>query len=226
MPNINDTLPREIAIGRRLEHPNIVKTITWGIKQKQKELWIVLELCAGGSLSDRFKQPVKPGAPNFKEIRRIAVEIARGMDYIHGKGLLHGDLSANNIMFDASGTAKITDFGMVRQFNSGTIKTSTFGTVSYMAPEIIKQGQLRPSADVYSFGVIMWELVDGRKAWDKMHHVQVMAHKLSDPLLRVSNHTAGAFFQPIIDICMSPDHAERPTFAEVIQFLEATMSKT
>jgi hypothetical protein len=227
IPNVNDTLPREIAIGKRLDHPNIIKTITWGIKQKQKELWIVLELCAGGSLSDQLKKPNgQQTAQSFREIRRIALEIAYGMKYIHGMGLLHGDLSANNIMFDASGTVKVTDFGMVRQFDSGTIKTSTFGTVSYMAPEIIKQGQLRPSADVYSFGVILWELVDGRKAWGDMRHVQVMAQKLSDPLLRVSNHRAGAWFQPIIDICMSADHTQRPTFAEVIEFLEATMIKT
>ena len=215
--NAQEQLPKEIEIGKTLNHQNVIKIIAWAIRPRVRELWIVLELCVNGSLADMIK---KQNSPPLHRMVKIFTEIAKGMSYIHSQGLIHGDLSANNILFDATHTAKISDFGMIRQYTAGqTVITSTYGTLAYTAPERLKTGEIRASSDVYAFGVIVWELVTGRRAWSDMQHVQIMVNKLQDPLLILSRGDVSCF-QPMIDSCMDTNQSKRPTFETLIDMLQ------
>ncbi|MDO5133236.1 MAG: WD40 repeat domain-containing serine/threonine-protein kinase [Eubacteriales bacterium] len=101
----------------------------------------------------------------------ISVQIARGMAYAHGRGLVHRDLKPANIMFDADGTAKITDFGLAALRNRDDAQGRGFGTAAYAAPEQQRGLSTGPAADLWSFGVLLLELFLGERLWKNSLYV-------------------------------------------------------
>ena len=100
------------------------------------------------------------------------------MTYLHELGILHGDLSGNNVLFASNMDAKVCDFGLSRLASPATVATETHGTVAYMPPELLGRGLLSKATDVYSFGVILFELFSGSRAYPGMQAPQIMASKL------------------------------------------------
>ncbi|HMC89684.1 MAG TPA: serine/threonine-protein kinase, partial [Gemmataceae bacterium] len=145
----------------RLQHPNIVQIYEVG--EHQGRPFLSLEYVAGGSLQDKVAdtpQPERDGA-------MLAQTLARAVHYTHQHGILHRDLKPNNILLTADGTPKISDFGLAKLLDKGSGATRTealLGTPSYMAPEQAAgdTGKIGASADIYSLGAILYELLTGR----------------------------------------------------------------
>lgn len=137
-----------------LRHPNIV--LFYGACVKYPDLALVLEFCERKSLMNLLADKSVP--LSWMDKRRIALEIARGMNYLHSfqPPIIHRDLKSLNVLIDEHLRAKIGDFGWTRP--KADKMTAKIGTFQWMAPEVITSESYSEKADVYSFGIILWEI--------------------------------------------------------------------
>lgn len=151
---------REAAILKGLEHPNIVTLRDFD--DEGERLFLVMDYVKGESLAERLERKVRlPLAAAWD----LMEEILSALDYAHDQGVIHRDIKPENVLLDEEGHAQITDFGIAAAESSDTLtQTGTrLGTPSYMAPEQIRgQHRLRPQADLYSAGVLFYEMLSGR----------------------------------------------------------------
>jgi tetratricopeptide (TPR) repeat protein len=145
----------------RLQHPNIVHIYEVG--ECDGRPFLCLEYVEGGSLLRKIAGLAQPE----REAARLIETLARAVQYMHQRGILHRDLKPNNVLLTADGTPKITDFGLAKLLDAGAGPTQTetmIGTPSYMAPEQAASDaqKVGPPADVYSLGAILYELLTGR----------------------------------------------------------------
>ena len=114
---------------------------------------------AGGSVFDWMRAR---GPPALLVLLKMGAEVARGMDYLHKRRVVHRDLKAANLLLDDAGCVKIADFGVARLLDAGGgVMTAETGTYRWMAPEIITHAPYDEKADVYSYGILLWELLTG-----------------------------------------------------------------
>lgn len=156
----------EFRAAEILRHRNVVKTIDRGLWNGYP--FIVFEFMAGGTLYDLIKSRDRiPGA----EILSVAEQVAAGIDYAHTQGRVHRDISPSNILLetDVWGRVAISDFGIARilgaveaHFTRDVPSSILEGTPAYVAPEAFTVGSLTPSADIYSFGVVLFEMIAGK----------------------------------------------------------------
>ncbi len=154
---------REVQIVSTLEHRSIVPVYDYGELEGQP--YIVMRYMAGGSVDERLRS----GPLNIESILAIYEQIGPGLDYAHSKGILHRDLKPSNVLMDESGGAFLTDFGIARLLSegAGTITThGVVGTPSYMSPEQAQGKPLDNRSDVYSLGVMLFELSTGRRPFE------------------------------------------------------------
>ena len=147
----------EIALLSQMNHPNVISFLGAVLDRDAGNICLVTELCERGTLEELLRSPTEP----LSWLRRLqmARAIALGMDYLHARaGIIQRDLKAANLLVTRSYDVKIADFGLSRPLAPGTMKTYC-GTPAYMAPEIVRQEDYSEMADVYSFGIIMWELL-------------------------------------------------------------------
>lgn len=156
----------------RLHHRNLVALLGYCIEDD--DLFLVYEYMAGGSL-DQHLHKNEDGVCrlDWKARLRCAVEVAQGLEYLHSHAnpsLVHRDIKSGNILFDDEMHAKIADFGLSKPLSPGqdpTISTRVRGTHGYVDPEYLMTGQPSNKNDVYSYGVVLLELITGRKAIQK-----------------------------------------------------------
>lgn len=167
-PNNDEFLDREIGILMNANHPTIVKFIGFSTRDfhGDNNITIIMELAEKGSLADILKQIRLNNIPiNFTNTTRqlILIGISRGMKYLHDRNILHRDLKPDNVLLNNEYYPLITDFGMSKYFNVGHSKSQSRegGTLIYMAPEIIDDKPCGRKVDVYSFGILMFEVVTG-----------------------------------------------------------------
>ncbi|EFA76815.1 putative transmembrane protein [Heterostelium album PN500] len=225
--NIEDNVFfKEVAILSILRHPNVLQFL--GVCAEQDKNCIVTEYMGGGSLdrliSDRYFLFLNH--PEFAW--RIALDIAKGMFYLHDwkpNPILHRDLSTKNILLDETfSLAKVADFGLSRE--QGFEMTASVGYLPFQAPEVFIGELYTPKADVYSFGILLWCIVSGEQPTGELPPLK-MAHMAAYenyrpplPDLKIQ------MWQPLVNLiqmCWKPNPEERPTFAFVLDFLEANM---
>ncbi|CAL9079279.1 unnamed protein product [Musa textilis] len=159
----------ELDLLRRIRHPNIVSLLGYCVHEGAQ--FLVYELMQNGSLEAQLHGPSHGSALTWHMRVKIALDIARGLEYLHehcNPPVIHRDLKCSNILLDSDFNAKISDFGLsvsVGNHNKGGIKLS--GTVGYVAPEYLLDGKLTEKSDVYAFGVVLLELLMGRKPVEK-----------------------------------------------------------
>ncbi|KAJ8465862.1 hypothetical protein OPV22_028414 [Ensete ventricosum] len=159
----------ELDLLRRIRHPNIVSLLGYCVHEEAR--FLVYELMQNGSLEAQLHGPSHGSALTWHVRVKIALDIARGLEYLHehcNPPVIHRDLKCSNILLDSDFNAKISDFGLavtVGNHNKGGIKLS--GTVGYVAPEYLLDGKLTEKSDVYAFGVVLLELLMGRKPVEK-----------------------------------------------------------
>ncbi|KAK9158797.1 hypothetical protein Scep_005371 [Stephania cephalantha] len=166
---------REVALMKRLRHPNIV--LFMGAVTKPPNLSIVTEYLSRGSL---YRLLHKSGVREMLDMRRrlsMAYDVANGMNYLHRRNppIVHRDLKSPNLLVDMKYTVKVCDFGLSRlKENTFLSSKSAAGTPEWMAPEVLRDEPSNEKSDIYSFGVILWELVTMQLPWSNLTQAQVV----------------------------------------------------
>eukprot|EP00803_Ostreobium_quekettii_P002933 evm.model.scf_229.13 EVM.evm.TU.scf_229.13 scf_229:112858-115029(+) len=200
------------------------------------ETWIVLEYCDRGSLAkaiaDGFFQlrgPVK--AYRVTHALRTALEVAHAMNYLHSVRIIHGDLKPGNVLLkgdnsDPRGfTCKVGDFGLSRFLaEESHIQTFTCGTVTHMPPELLKGGVLTPAADVYSFGVLMWELMSGHRPYPGKTQREIVLAVVDGERPAITDEFIPEY-AAMLHACWDADYARRPSFPALIERLREMLDK-
>ncbi|KAJ7528438.1 hypothetical protein O6H91_15G003700 [Diphasiastrum complanatum] len=162
----------EIAVLTKVRHRHLVALLGYCIDGYEKLL--VYEYLSSGTLGQHLFEYVKLGWKplSWKKRLSIALDVARGMEYLHGlahRSFIHRDLKPSNILLDDDFRAKVSDFGLVKLAPEGkySVETKLAGTFGYLAPEYAVTGRVTTKADVFSFGVVLMELISGRRALDE-----------------------------------------------------------
>ncbi|KAF5445490.1 hypothetical protein F2P56_034536 [Juglans regia] len=163
----------EVLLMKRLRHPNVV--LFMGAVTRPPNLSIVTEFLPRGSLYRLIHRPNN----QLDERRRLrmALDAARGMNYLHNCSpiIVHRDLKSPNLLVDKNWVVKVCDFGLSRIKNSTFLSSrSTAGTAEWMAPEVLRNEPANEKCDIYSFGVILWELSTLQQPWGGMNPMQVV----------------------------------------------------
>ena len=155
-------LQREAEVCGALQHPNIVTLYDVGYEEGRIS-WLALEYVAGETLLELLKRH-RPQPLPLEVTLRIAGDILRGLAYAHRQGIVHRDIKPANVLIAQDGTAKIADFGIARpQGSSMTLAGSLLGTPNYMSPEQVKGTGTTPQSDLFSMGVVLFEMLTARK---------------------------------------------------------------
>lgn len=197
---------------------------------QHKETWLVQEHCDLGSLghSIELKLLHRGGKVDMNAILLTCADIARGMEYLHSRNVIHGDLKCTNVLLcssvqDPRGfVAKVADFGLSRQMavNVTHISTNTVGTLTHMPPELLRGGKLVPKGDVYSFGIMMWEILMGKSPFDGWTAPQLLRSVLIEKWRPTFPDFAQHGFNGLGLQCLKEDPEDRPSFCEVLKRLE------
>ncbi|KFK43966.1 hypothetical protein AALP_AA1G197400 [Arabis alpina] len=209
----------EVRMMRRLRHPNIV--LFMGAVTRPPNLSIVTEFLPRGSLYRLIHRP--NNQLDERKRLRMALDAARGMNYLHSCNpvIVHRDLKSPNLLVDKNWVVKVCDFGLSRMKLSTYLSSkSTAGTAEWMAPEVLRNEPADEKCDVYSYGVILWELFTLQQPWGKMNPMQVVgAVGFQHRRLEIPDHVDPAIAD-IIRKCWQTDPRLRPSFAEIMTSLK------
>ncbi|EQC35647.1 TKL protein kinase [Saprolegnia diclina VS20] len=226
----NVEIQQEAIVMKRLTHPNIVLFMEAGFYQGS--ICIISEYCARGSLRDVLSNAY---ALNGRSIIwpmkiRLALGLAYGLQYLHNSQMIHRDLKSPNILVDETWHAKIADFGTLRlaeivrsqNHHVSPEMTGLVGTTRWMAPEVIKGNkQYTEKIDIYSLGVILWELIDGRKLpYDEIRwNHQIEAAIVQGKRPTIIANSCPPRWKVLVSMCWQVDPTQRPTIAQLIRSL-------
>ncbi|KAE8651354.1 hypothetical protein Csa_001088 [Cucumis sativus] len=223
--NLNETVRREfvqeIHIMRKLRHKNVVQFI--GASTRPPSLFIVTEYMSGGSLHDFLHQ--QKGVLSFPSLLRVAVDVSKGMDYLHQKNIIHRDLKAANLLMDEYGVIKVADFGVARVLAQSGVMTAETGTYRWMAPEVIEHKPYDHKADVYSFGIVLWELLTGQLPYNNLTPLQAAIGVVQKGLRPKIPRHAHPMIVDLLEKCWLQDPSLRPEFSEITRLLQQTPPK-
>lgn len=198
---------------KSISHPNIATCLEYSTKGPL--YWIALEFL------ERKANELTGKCGNEEEENRLVVflsEVISAVAYIHGRGYIHRDMCMDNLLVDKSGAAKLIDFGLTTPMDSSVAKGRA-GTPSYMAPEMIRSWTHTELTDIYSFGVVMYELITGRKPFRGRFKEERMTRSLNiNPMLPSQ---LGLYCSPeleeLLKECLEKDPARRIQSAREIQ---------
>jgi eukaryotic-like serine/threonine-protein kinase len=212
---------REARAVAQLAHPNIVTVIDRG--EQDGRQFIVFEYVDGMNLKELMTQegPVSP-----REAIELALQVARGLSFAHESGLVHRDVKPQNVLLDADGRAKVTDFGIAQSLDvkGMTITGTVMGTSNYIAPEQARGQAVDEQTDVYSLGCVLYELLVGEVPFEGDNFVAVAMRHVNDPVpsVRDVRPDVPPRLDWAIQTAMAKDHDERfDSMADFAAELEA-----
>ncbi|KAI5078479.1 hypothetical protein GOP47_0006150 [Adiantum capillus-veneris] len=239
----------EVEMLSRLHHRNLVKLIGYYASRDSSQHLLCYELISNGSLEAWLHGPQGSTQPlNWDTRLKIALDAARGLAYLHEDSqpcVIHRDFKASNILLETDFHAKVADFGLAKLAPEGAINyvaTQVMGTFGYVAPEYAMTGHLLVKSDVYSYGVVLLELLSGRKPVD-MSQPQGQENLVTwaRPMLRdrerlgeladsrlECKYPKEDFVQvaAIAAACVAPEASQRPTMGEVVQSLRMLQTQS
>jgi len=148
----------EILVMKESQHPNIVNFLgSYLVKSNELWLWVVVEYMEGGALTDIIEN----NTLDEDQISGICLETCKGLAHLHSQSIIHRDIKSNNILLDAQGRVKITDFGFCAKLTDQKPKRAIMvGTPYYMAPEVVKQKEYGAKVDIWSLGIMAIEMIE------------------------------------------------------------------
>jgi len=173
-----ERLKREIVTARRITHPNVIRIHEFGMDDESGEAFISMEVLPGGSLEEEMRGGVLP----MNRAINIAIGICEGLGSAHEQGIIHRDLKPENVLFAADGRAKLVDFGLAR--TAGSTQHTVWGvtgTPRFMSPEQSLGGPATPRTDVYSMGVVLFQLFTGQFPFDGRNIEELAQKHAEDP---------------------------------------------
>ncbi|XP_041108791.1 mitogen-activated protein kinase kinase kinase 21-like [Polyodon spathula] len=219
------SVKQEAKLFSMLQHPNIIQLE--GVCLQEPNLCLVMEYARGGTLNRALAGRRIP--PHI--LVNWAVQIARGMHYLHEESvvpIIHRDLKSSNILLIekienndiGKKTLKITDFGLAREWHN-TTKMSAAGTYSWMAPEVIKSSLFSKGSDIWSYGVLLWELLTGEVPYRGIDGLAVAYGVAVNKLTLPIPSTCPEQFSKLMEECWEQDPHIRPSFTAILEQLAA-----
>ena len=184
-----DSFRRESQAAASLSHPNIVNI--YDVGKEGNIHYIVMELIEGRALSDYIKEQ---GPMPYPKVIAISKQIAAALSFAHKNHIIHRDVKPHNIMMTPNGTAKITDFGIAKAVNAATIVDSTdgiIGSVHYFSPEQARGGYVDEKSDIYSLGIVMYEMLTGNVPFDGDNPVNIALMHINGEMTPPSDLVSG-----------------------------------
>ncbi|XP_047948730.1 integrin-linked protein kinase 1-like [Salvia hispanica] len=221
----------ELALLQKIRHPNVVQFL--GAVTQSSPMMIVTEYLPKGDLHEYLKKkgPLKPATA-----LRFAMDIARGMNYLHenkSEAIVHRDLEPSNILLDDSGHLKVADFGVskllkvAKRIKEDAPLACQDTSCRYVAPEVFRNEEYDTKVDVFSFALILQEMIEGYPPFYLKQDHEVPKHycEKERPPFRASSKFYGHGLKHLIEECWSDDPANRPTFKQIIPRLEAIYNR-
>lgn len=215
---------QEVSLMKRLRHPNIL--LFMGAVTSPQRLCIVTEFLPRGSLFRLLQRNTTK--LDWRRRIHMAMDIARGMNYLHHchPPIIHRDLKSSNLLVDKNWNVKVGDFGLSRIKHETYLTTKTGkGTPQWMAPEVLRNEQADEKSDIYSFGVVLWEITTEKIPWDSLNSMQVigavgfMNQRLDIP------KDVDPQWASLIESCWCSEPLSRPTFQEILDKLKDLQKK-
>ncbi|XWS45615.1 hypothetical protein CRYUN_Cryun15aG0151700 [Craigia yunnanensis] len=207
---------QEVYIMRKIRHKNVVQFI--GACTRAPNLCIVTEFMARGSIYDYLHK--QRGVFKLPSLLKVAIDVSKGMNYLHQNNIIHRDLKTANLLMDENQVVKVADFGVARVQSQSGVMTAETGTYRWMAPEVIEHKPYDHKADVFSFGIALWELLTGELPYAFLTPLQAAVGVVQKSLRpTIPKHTHPRLGE-LLERCWLQDPTQRPNFSEIIDILQ------
>ena len=206
---------KEISIMQQCDSPYVVRY--YGSYFKDQDLWIVMEYCGAGSVSDIMKACRQTLTES--QTATILQATLKGLEYLHFKRKIHRDIKAGNILLNSSGHAKLADFGVAGQLSDTMAKRNTvIGTPFWMAPEVIQEVGYDCRADIWSVGITAIEMVEGKPPYADIHPMRAIFMIPSKPPPKFKDEDKwSSLFKDFLEQCVVKNPEERATATSLLQ---------
>lgn len=217
-PEVRESFERETKIIAKLQHGAIVSMYDFG-KNEDEQLFFVMRYMAGGSLAERILHR----SLSLAEIAHVLQRVSTALDYAHERGVIHRDIKPGNILFDEDNNAYISDFGIAKLTHAATRLTDTeiIGTPTHMSPEQARGEDVDRRSDIYSLGVILFEMLTGKVPYDASTPLGMAFRHANDPIPRIRdiNPNLPVGMQTVMDKAMAKNRELR--YRSGAEFTEA-----
>ena len=217
--NIEEKFGSEVKYLQTLKHENIVTY--YGQVVTPEYLVIVTEYAAKGSLYDYLRKRSSP--LSVRQKLKLAIQAAKGIGYLRDKRILHRDIKSGNFLITKDNVLKICDFGIAKDLTSTKSTISEKGTVRWLAPEVFTEEKLSPKADIFAFGIMLWELETGEIPYKGIRSERVM-YKVGNEGLR-PEIPAGCDpeLKDLMQRCWDGDRHSRPDIENILERLQSCL---
>ncbi|KAJ3679499.1 hypothetical protein LUZ60_017510 [Juncus effusus] len=236
LPNLTAEFKNEVALLTKIEHKNLVQLL--GYIEEQNERIIISEYVPNGTLREHLDGN-RGKILDFGQRLEIAIDVAHGLTYLHlyaERPIIHRDVKSSNILLTESLHAKVADFGFARAASTdpdqSQVETDIRGTAGYLDPEYLKSNQLTVKSDVFSFGILLLEVLSGRRPVEKSYSERItirwafdkykkrQVKEIIDPMLREEiEEVVLDKYLTLAFRCAAPTRADRPLIKEVVEQL-------
>ncbi|KAL2608694.1 hypothetical protein R1flu_027267 [Riccia fluitans] len=230
---------QEVEVWHKLDHPNVTKFVGASMGNNNLQIpsfergtdgfvhvasnicCVVVEYLAGGTLKDYLIRHRRRKLP-FKVVIQLALDLSRGLEYLHSMKIVHRDVKSENMLLDTKRNVKIADFGVARvEAQNPYDMTGETGTLGYMAPEVLDGKPYNRKCDVYSFGVCLWEIYCCDMPYPDLSFTE-MTHAVVHQNLRPTiPRCCPSALGHVMKKCWDPNPDKRPEMAQVVRLLEA-----
>ncbi|XP_050267794.1 serine/threonine-protein kinase STY46-like isoform X7 [Quercus robur] len=214
--NMQREFTQEVIMMREIQHKNVVQFI--GACTRPPSLCIVMEYMSGGSIHDFLHK--QKNVFTHPDLIRVAIDVSKGMKYLHHNNIIHRDLKAANLLMDGNGVVKISDFGIARMQAQSGVMTAETGTYRWMAPEVIEHKPYDHKVDVFSFGVLLWELLTGKLPYEQLSPLQAAVGVVQKGLRPIIPKQTPQKLGELLERCWQQDPSSRPEFSEILEILQ------
>ncbi|KAI3970520.1 hypothetical protein MKX01_024167 [Papaver californicum] len=233
--SLRTAFTQEVVVWHKLDHPNVTKFIgaTMGnsglsiqsdsgfIGMPSNICCVVVEYLPGGALKSYLIKNRRKKLP-FKVVVQLALDLARGLSYLHSKKIVHRDVKTENMLLDKQRTVKIADFGVARiEAQNPHDMTGETGTLGYMAPEVLNGNPYNRKCDVYSFGICLWEIYCCDMPYPDLSFSEVTSAVVRQNLRPEVPRCCPSALSNVMKKCWDANPDKRPEMDEVVTLLEA-----
>lgn len=237
--NLRTSFRQEVAVWHKLDHPNVTKFVGASMGTSDLKIpsnntsnsdhnslpsracCVVVEYLPGGTLKKYLIRNLRKKL-SFKIVIQLALDLSRGLSYLHSKKIVHRDVKTENMLLDLNRTLKIADFGVARvEAQNPRDMTGETGTLGYMAPEVLDGKPYNRKCDVYSFGICLWEVYCCDMPYADLSFAEVSSAVVRQNLRPDIPKCCPSAFASILKKCWDANPDRRPEMDEVVRLLEA-----